>query len=177
MPMLNDELRTVLAGSFFIRTTMTRRRSNTPRTLETTYVWDGAERIYLSGYPGKRDWVANMAARPEVTVHTVEVLEGGRWYDIPATARVLRNRQERLPHLFAFLDHWITRPGFPRRPFQLGLGLVRCNRRLHLPWWGPFYLARRIFDRMPCVELTFTGEPVARPDGPPPLSESQLGRD
>ena len=68
------------------------------------------------------------------------------------------------------------RPGFPRLRFQFLLGSVKLNRRLRLPWWGPFIFARRIFDQMPCVVITFTGEPVRR-DGPPPaLSEPQKGR-
>ncbi len=114
-----------------------------------------------------------MAAHPEVTLHTVE---GDRWYDIPARARVLRVRKERLPHLFAFIEHWANRPGYPRWRFMLFLRSIRCNRALHLPWWGPFYLARRILDAMPCVEITFAGEPVLRPGGPPPLSEQRGGR-
>ncbi|MBI4201792.1 MAG: hypothetical protein HY532_01580 [Chloroflexi bacterium] len=173
MPTLNQDLSHILQHSFFIRTTMKRRRNGLPRTLETTYVWDGGDRIYLSGYPGKRDWVANMAAYPEVTVHTVE---GDRWYDIPARARVLRNREERLPHLFAFIENWAKRPGYPRWRFMLFLTAIRWNRALRLPWWGPFLLARRILDAMPCVEITFVGQPVPRPGGPPPLSESREGR-
>jgi hypothetical protein len=173
MPTLNDEVRAILAGSFYIRTTMRRRSSGAPRTLETTYVWDGGDRIYLSGYPGKRDWVANMATHPQVTVHTVEA---DLWYDIPASARVLRERNERLPHLLAFIEHWASRPGYPRWQFRLFLWGVKTNRALHLPWWGPFIMARRILDQMPCVEITFASEPVPRPGGPPPLSEVREGR-
>jgi len=176
MALLNDNVRFILAHSFFIRTTMTRRSDGAPRTLETTYVWDNQDRLYISGYPGKRDWVATMSANPNVTVHTVERIAGGGWYDIPAVARVLRERNERLPHLLAFIEHWNRRPGYPRRCFQVVLAMIRLNRRLHLPWWGPFYFARRVLDQMPCVELTFTGAPVARPGGPPRLSEPQFGR-
>ena len=152
---------------------MTRRRSGTPRTVETTSVWDGANQIVISGYPGPRDWVANMAAHPEVTVHTVE---GDQWFDIAATARVLRDRNERVPHLLAFIEHWAERPGFPRRRFMFVLNMIKLNRRLHLPWWGPYYFVRKIFDQMPCVEITLTGEPVERPGGPPPLAGPEHGR-
>ncbi|MDA1256992.1 MAG: hypothetical protein O3C10_04010 [Chloroflexi bacterium] len=143
---------------------MTRRRSGGKRTAETTYTWDGRHRIYLSGYPGPRDWVANMAADPSVMVSTVE---GERYYEIPATARVLRDRSERVEHLLAFIERWAERPEFPRGRFRLLLGAIRCNKRLHLPWWGPFYIVRRILDRMPCVELTLTGEPRLLEHGPP----------
>jgi hypothetical protein len=171
---LPEELRQILRDSFYIRTTMKRRRTGTPRTVETTYYWDGGNRIVISGYPGKRDYVANMAANPDVTLHTVEFEP---WFDIPARARVLRDRNERVPLLMRFIERWTIRPGFPRRRFNLAMGAVRLNRKLHLPWWGPFYFARRIFDAMPCVEVTFTGEAVRRDTGgPPPLSEPDTTR-
>ncbi len=143
---------------------MTRRRSGGTRTVETTYTWDGDRSVYLSGYPGSRDWVANMAANSSVTVTTVE---GERNYVIAATARVLRDRDERVGHLLAFIDRWAERPGFPRKRFRFLLGAIRLNRRLRLPWWGPFYPVRRILDRMPCVELRFIGEPCLLEGDPP----------
>lgn len=165
---IEPQLQEILTHSFVIRTTMRRRRSGTLRTVETTFVWDGGDRIVLSGYPGKRDWVANMAAHPDVTLHTVE---GGRWYDIPARARVVRNRDERLPLLLKFVEHWANRPGFPRGRVMFFVNAVRINRKLHLPWWGPFFFARKILDRMPCVEIRFVGEPASRPGRPPSQSE------
>ena len=173
MVKLGNDVEAILSNSFFIRTTMMRRRSKSRRVVETTYVWDGADRIYLSGYPGKRDWVANMGASPAVTVHTVE---GGSWYDISGEARVLRDRNERIPHLIQFIEHWALRPGFPRWQVQFFLRALKLNRMLRLPWWGPFYFARKIFDQMPCVEITFAAEPVRRLHGPPELSENRDGR-
>ena len=52
MPELNPRLRAILQDSFYIRTTMTRRRSGGPRTVETTYYWNGTDQVVLSGYPG-----------------------------------------------------------------------------------------------------------------------------
>ncbi len=172
MPELPEPLKKILGESFYLRTTL-KRRDGSPRVIETTYYWDDADQIVLSGYPGKRDWVASMARNGDITVHTVEFEPV---YDIPATARVLRNREERIPHLFNFIEHWAQRPGFPRRRFQFLLGAVKLNRRLRLPWWGPFILARRIFDQMPCVVITLTGEPVERGGSPPPLSEPRKDR-
>ena len=145
------------------------RKDGSTRTIETTFVWDGADKIILSGYPGKRDWVASMARNSEVKVHSVEFQP---FFDIPAQARVVRDLNEKLPRVFAFIEHWALRPGFPRTRFKLLLGTVKINRALRLPWWGPFMIAKRVFNGMPCVEITFAGEPVIRQsDGPPALSE------
>ncbi len=175
MAELAPDLKRALEESFFIRVTMTRRKSGTPRTVELTYVWNGGDTLVLSGYPGRRDWVANMGADPVVTMHTAEAEP---WYDIPARARVIRDKKERLPHLVAYIEHWSERPGY-RRPLVLCvIRAVKINRALRLPMWGPFWLLRRnIFDLMPCVEITLTGDPVLRASGgPPPLSEPREGR-
>jgi hypothetical protein len=173
---LPPQLEEILANSFYIRTTFAR-KNGTSRTIETTFVWtqeNGVNRIILSGYPGKRDWVASMSRNSEVTIHSVEFEP---WFDIPAEARVIRNLDEKLPKIFAFIEHWSLRPGFPRKKFKILLGAVKINRALHLPWWGPFILAKKIFNGMPCVEITFTGDAVVRGDGgPPALSEPQEGR-
>ena len=146
--------------------------------METTYFWNGDNEVVLSGYPGRRDWVANMAANPTVTLHTVEFEP---WFDIPGRARVLWNTNDRLPHIFNFIDRWAERPGFPRRRFAFALGAIKLNRRLGLPWWGPFWFARKVLDNMPCVVVTFAGPPALRPHGPPlplrtatPLAPSPL---
>ncbi len=169
MPNLPEPLKKILSESFYLRTTL-HRRDGSLRVIETTYYWDGADHIVLSGYPGKRDWVASISRNPEISVHTVEFEPR---YDIAATARVLRDRDERLPYLINFIENWALRPGFPRKKFQFLLGAVKLNRKMRLPWWGPFILARRIFDQMPCVLVTLTGEPVERPGLPPALSEQQ----
>ncbi len=175
-PQLPEKLERILAESFYIRTTFTR-KNGTQRTIETTYVWtqeNGVNKIVLSGYPGKRDWVASIAKSPSVTVHSVEFEP---WYDIPAEAVVIRDLNEKLPRIIAFIEHWSVRPGFPRTRFKLLLGAVKINRALRLPWWGPFIIAKRIFSGMPCVEITFTGAAVLRSDSAPPvLSEPQKDR-
>ncbi len=173
-PAISAELEHILAKSFYIRTTLTR-KNGSPRTIETTFVWArGSNKIVLSGYPGKRDWVASMSRNSSVAVHTVEFEP---WFDIPAEARVIRDLDEKLPRIMAFIEHWALRPGFPRTRFKLLLGAVKVNRALRLPWWGPFIIAKRIFTGMPCVEITFTGEPIRRDKGgPPALSEPQEGR-
>ena len=173
MPELPEQLKQALRDSFYLRLTITR-KSGLPRVIELTYVWDGRDRVVLSGFPGKRDWVASMAAHPQVTVHSVE---SSPHFDIEATARVIRNRKERLPHLIAYIEHWTTRPGYRRPLVNFVVRMVKLNRSLKLPMWGPFWLLRRqIFDPMPCVEVTLTGTPKARSGGPPQLSEQREGR-
>ena len=167
-----EGLADILNNSFALRTTF-RRKDGSLRTLETTYGWPGGRELILSGFPGPRDWVATLARQPEVVVHTVE---GAQGFDFQARARVLRDREERIPYLLAFVDRWTLRPGFPRRRFGFLLGAVRLNRRLGLPWWGPFYIARRIFDAMPCVILTMEGDIRARPGPPPEISPPRLAR-
>lgn len=157
------ELQRILRDSFALRTSLTR-KTGQRRTIETTYWWDGAREIELSGFPGKRDWVASLARNPAVIVHTVEL---GPFWEIDGRARVLRDPAERMPYLMHFIERWMGRPGFPRRSFAFALGAVKLNQRLGLGWWGPFRLARRIFDAMPCVVITLVGEPRRRRTPPP----------
>ena len=160
-----------LEHDFFIRFTTTGRRTGLPRTSETTFVWNrDTSSLIVSGYPGKRDWLANMGANPNVTLHTVE---RGIYYDIPTTARVLTLRTDRIAPLIAFLDRWATRPEAPRRVFSLIVCAIRVNRRMRLPWWGPFWLVRKLFDRMPCAQLSIVASPTLRRSQPPARSNQQ----
>ena len=162
-PTLPDGLRRTLRESFAVRVSHRGRRTGIQRVLESTFTWDGGLRVYLSGYPGRRDWVANMAADPNVTLHTVE---GRPRYDVPVKARLLRGRDERTDHVLDFVERWAAR-GAGGLPLRIALRAVRLNRALRLPWWGPFYLARRVLDAMPCVELEIVGPPIVRRDPPP----------
>ena len=66
------------------------RRSGEPRRIE---IWfhniDG--RIIITGKPGPRNWLANLTANPEFTLH----LKGDVQADLPATARVIIDPEER----------------------------------------------------------------------------------
>ena len=144
-----------------------------PRTSETTFVWnkdDGS--LIVSGYPGKRDWIANMMANPDVTLHTVQ---SGLYYDIPARAEVLTRPEDRIGPLIAFLERWADRPEAPRSIFSLAVRAIRINRKLKLPWWGPFWMVRKLFDRMPCARLAIVSPPTLRRTPPPPRSGEQSG--
>ncbi len=164
---LPSDLSRALSSDFLLRVTMARRRSGGPRTVELTFARSGERAVVLSGYPGERDWVANIAANPEVVLHTVH---GPRFYDIPAIARRVTERNERTPLLLAFLGRWGRRSGLMGPLLIASLWAIRLNRALRLPWWGPFYPMRRLMDRMPCLEARFVGDAVERPS-PPATSE------
>jgi deazaflavin-dependent oxidoreductase (nitroreductase family) len=63
------------------------RRSGLPRRIE---IWwfqiDG--RFIITGTPGRRDWLANVAARSEVIIHARDL-------DIPATVRLIDDAEFR----------------------------------------------------------------------------------
>ena len=114
---LDPRLRVILEDSFYIRTTMIRRRSGGPRTVETTYYWNGDDEVVLSGYPGPRDWVANINANPTVTLHTAEFRALVR-HSRPGRGPV---GHQRTPALSAEL-HWPVdgEAGIPAPPVRAG---------------------------------------------------------
>lgn len=71
--------------------TTTGRRTGQPRRIELVFHnVDG--RILISGRPGfARSWVANLKANPRFTFH----LKRGVQADLPATGRVITDREER----------------------------------------------------------------------------------
>ena len=58
--------------------------------------------VYISGFPGKRDWYANLAANPEFTFH----LKGDVKADLPARARPITDDDERRAVLTPFTANW-----------------------------------------------------------------------
>ena len=81
--------------------TTTGRRSGRPRRIEIVFFRDDA-RVYITGLPGKRAWLANLAADPHLTVH----LKRGLTADLPATARIVTDEAERRPVLERVCDEW-----------------------------------------------------------------------
>lgn len=57
-----------IAGFQTIDITTTGRRSGQPRRIEIWW-FRYEHRFIISGTPGKRDWLANLRARPQLTVH------------------------------------------------------------------------------------------------------------
>jgi deazaflavin-dependent oxidoreductase (nitroreductase family) len=89
---VSEPIRRALSHSGLIDITTIGRKSGQPRRLEIVYhVLDG--RIYISGQPRqrRRSWLANLDANPRFTVH----LKRGLVADVPATARIIDDTQER----------------------------------------------------------------------------------
>ncbi|MCU1489804.1 MAG: hypothetical protein JWM85_1209 [Acidimicrobiaceae bacterium] len=89
--------------------TTTGRRSGEPRRIEIVFYRFGDD-TYLSGIPGPktRDWLANLAARPQFTFH----LKQGVVADLPATATVVIDPAERRRVVLAnFVEEFNRRRG------------------------------------------------------------------
>ena len=99
---VDDRVRRALAQGHRIDITTTGRRSGQPRRIELVYHnVDG--HILISGKPGfPRSWVANLRANPRFTFH----LKGSLTADLPATARVVTDREERERFLRPIARAW-----------------------------------------------------------------------
>ena len=86
-------------------------RTGHPRTIETWF-YRFEDRIYLSGLPGRRGWLANLKATSRFTFH----LKHGVRADLPATARVVTDERERRR---AF-THFVTDMNQDHDPARIG---------------------------------------------------------
>jgi deazaflavin-dependent oxidoreductase (nitroreductase family) len=85
-----DAIAAALSQGGVIDITTVGRRSGQPRRIEIVFFsFEG--RLYISGMPGRRGWLANLAADPHLTLH----LKRGIQADIPATARIITDEPER----------------------------------------------------------------------------------
>jgi deazaflavin-dependent oxidoreductase (nitroreductase family) len=110
---VDDASHAALERDRTIDITTTGRRSGRQRRLETWFFRiDG--RIYLSGSPGRRDWLANLRANPEFTFHLKESAQA----DLPARAHPVDDPDERrrvMEQILASLgggrslDEWVER--------------------------------------------------------------------
>jgi deazaflavin-dependent oxidoreductase (nitroreductase family) len=78
---MSDLVRHALAADPTIDITTTGRRSGQPRRIEI-WMMDVDGRFFITGTPGRRDWLANLRANPELTVH----LKTSDVADLPAHA-------------------------------------------------------------------------------------------
>ena len=91
MTAMTDDVRAALGHGQVMDITTVGRKSGEPRRIELVYHnVDG--RVLISGQPGRpRDWLANLRDNPRFTFH----LKGSVKADLPATARVITDREER----------------------------------------------------------------------------------
>lgn len=81
------------------------RASGQPRRIEIVFFnVDG--RVYITGIPGTRAWMANLTADPRLTFH----LKRGVTADLPASARIVTDEAERRVVAEAACRAW-RRPG------------------------------------------------------------------
>lgn len=95
MDVVHDELR----DEPTIDITTTGRRSGEPRRIEI-WMLDVGGRFFITGTPGRRDWLANLTDQPDLVVH----LKRHAHLDLPARAEVVTDpvtRRRVLDHLSA----------------------------------------------------------------------------
>ena len=97
----SDRIAAALREGGIIDITTTGRRSGQPRRIEIAFfAVDG--RVYITGLPGTRGWVANLQADPHLTFH----LKQGLTADLAATARQVTDESERRAVLRVALQAW-----------------------------------------------------------------------
>ena len=113
--------------------TTTGRRTGKPRRIEIAFYHLGDD-IYLSGIPGPttRNWLSNLSANPAFTFH----LKNGVVADLPATATVIVDPEDRRDILAVFVDEYNRR------------------RQADSPW--PVAVLDEWVERSPLVRVTFT---------------------
>ena len=100
---MDDAIRRALSKGEVIDITTTGRTSGEPRRIEIVFhVIDG--RIWISGMPRaeRRSWIANLEADPRLTFH----LKGSVTADLPATARIIDDPDERRHVLTGVASAW-----------------------------------------------------------------------
>ncbi len=104
---MDTPVETVLTRGGIVDITTVGAKSGLDRRIEIVFhSFDG--RFYITGKPGfKRDWLANLRAHPEFTLH----LKRGVDADLAATATEITNREERARVLYRILtESWDNEP-------------------------------------------------------------------
>lgn len=104
--------------------TTTGRRSGLPRRIEIWYfVVDG--RVYLTGTPGPRDWLANLRVDPRLTFHVKE----GASADLAARAAIVDDPDERRRVMAAVMaqNGWFRAQRFDLEAWVAGSPLVEVR--------------------------------------------------
>jgi deazaflavin-dependent oxidoreductase (nitroreductase family) len=103
-PVLSDTVRAALDRSQLIDLTTTGRKTGRLRRIEIFLHHDDG-RLFVTGMPRAdrtRDWIHNIGADPHVVVHLKQSVVA----DVPATARVVVDPDERRPLIEAAARRW-----------------------------------------------------------------------
>ncbi len=103
---LPQDIRSALATDMTIDITTTGRQSGRPRRIEIWFL-NIDDRIYITGTPGPRDWLANLRADPALTFH----LKGSVQADLQATAVEVTDLDERRRVFRAASAQWYLNQG------------------------------------------------------------------
>ena len=121
---MDARLQRAIEGGLTCDITTTGRRSGLPRRIEIWY-FVVAGRVYLTGTPGPRDWLANLAADSRFTFH---VKEGAR-ADLAARARIIDDPLERRQVMTAVMagNSWFRAQSFDLEAWVAGSPLVEVS--------------------------------------------------
>src|SRR3954452_22703824 len=96
-----ETVRDELADDPTIDITTTGRRSGEPRRIEI-WMLDVDGRFFITGTPGRRDWLANLSADPALTVH----LKRSANVDLDAHATLVTEEATRRQVIEHLSGHW-----------------------------------------------------------------------
>ena len=100
----SEATRAALRHSQVIDLTTTGRRTGQPRRIEIFLHYDD-DQLFITGMPRSdrtRDWIYNVEADPHVIIHLKQSVVA----DVPATARVVTDPDERRPYIEAAARRW-----------------------------------------------------------------------
>ncbi len=103
--MTDHPIAAALQQGGIIDITTTGRKSGRPRRIEIVF-FNVDDRLYITGTPGTRAWLANLKADPRMTLH----LKRGLSVDLSATALEVTDEAERRAVATAACEAW-NRPG------------------------------------------------------------------
>ena len=98
---MKPEIGRALERGGIIDITTTGRKSGRPHRIEITF-HNLNGKVYISGMPGRRDWLANLLANPEFVFHLKRRIKA----DLPARARLILQEAERRELLRAVTRSW-----------------------------------------------------------------------
>ena len=96
-----DQIAQALRRGGIIDITTTGRQSGQPRRIEIVF-FHVEGRVYITGFPGTRSWMANLHADPHLVFHLKKEVVA----DLPATARTVSEVDERRAVLAVALRAW-----------------------------------------------------------------------